>query len=423
MKTLLKGAQVFRDRQFSQLDILIDDGRVVAVSPEISTDDIDGPVLYLDHFFVFPAFADIHVHLREPGYSYKATIETETRAALKGGFTTLVSMPNLNPPPDSLENLQKQLDIIEQDAQCDVLPLACITQTQKGEALAEMEEMAPYVVGYSDDGWGVQNNQLMREGFLEAKRLGKPIVSHCEVEELVRGGVIHDGDYAREHHLPGNPSESEWRMVERDLKLVEETGAPYHICHVSTKETVALVREAKAKGLPVTCETAPHYLYFTDNDLQDEGRFKMNPPIRGQEDQDALIAGLVDGTVDALATDHAPHSAEEKSKGLLHSANGIIGLETAFAASYTSLVAKGHMRLEDLVEKMSVWPRQFLGLPAEIEEGFPADLVVVDLLPEYKVAEEDFLSMGKASPFTGETLKGQVVCTIYKGKKVWEREN
>lgn len=420
---LLQKANVFLDNTFKKLDVLLVDGCISEIAENIEFNQEDGRHINCDHLFLSPAFCDVHVHLREPGFSYKATIASETKAALAGGFTTLASMPNLKPFPDSLENLQVQLDMIEEHAKCRVIPYACITKGESGLELADMEQMAPYVGGFSDDGRGVQDDSMMAEGFKEAKRLGKPIVAHAEVEALVRGGVIHDGVYAKMNNFPGNPSESEWKMVERDLALVEKYGTSYHVCHVSTKETVQLVREAKAKGLPVTCETAQHYLYFTDEDLQDEGRFKMNPPIRAKEDQDALIQGLMDGTVDLIATDHAPHAADEKNKGLLASANGIVGLETAFAAAYTAMVKPGHISLERLIQLMSVGPRAFLGLDSKIAVGEKAEFVLLDITTENVVSDEHFLSMGKASPFVGETLQGQVVATFYNGELVWEKEN
>ncbi len=425
MQLLLQAAQVYRTKtkRFEPCDLLIQDGLIQEIGSRNAFDSFHGPSLRLDHFFVTPAFTDIHVHLREPGFSYKGTIASETRSALAGGFTHVLSMPNLKPVPDNMDHLKVQLDLIEQNAACEVTPYAAITEGQRGETLVDMKALAPYVAGFSDDGRGVQDEGLMRQAFLLAKEAGKPIVSHCEVEALLHGGVIHDGAYAKAHNLPGISSESEWKMVERDLALVRETGCAYHVCHVSTKETVDLVRQAKKEGLPVTCEVAPHYLYFTDLDLQDHGRFKMNPPIRSREDQIALIEGLVDGTIDCIATDHAPHSAEEKNLGLRGSSNGVVGFETAFAASYTSLVKAGHMDLAQLIDCMAIAPGLFAkGKAPEIAVGEPANLVVLDPEAVEKIDSSKFVSAGKATPFDGEMLQGQVLYTIYKGEIVWEKE-
>lgn len=425
MQLLLQAAQVYRTKtkRFEPCDLLIQDGLIQEIGSHNAFDPFHGPSLRLDHFFVAPTFTDIHVHLREPGFSYKGTIASETRSALAGGFAHVLSMPNLKPVPDSIDHLKVQLDLIEQNAACDVTPYAAITEGQEGKTLVDMKALAPYVAGFSDDGRGVQDEAIMRRAFLLAKETGKPIVSHCEVEALLNGGVIHDGAYAKAHALPGICSESEWKMVERDIALVRETGCPYHVCHVSTKETVDLVRQAKKEGLPVTCEVAPHYLYFTDLDLQDYGRFKMNPPIRSKEDQIALIEGLVDGTIDCIATDHAPHSAEEKSRGLLGSSNGVVGFETAFAASYTALVKAGHMDLAQLIDRMAIAPGLFAkGKAPEIAPGEPANLVVLDPEAVEKVDASQFVSAGKATPFDGEMLQGQVLYTISKGEIVWEKE-
>lgn len=331
-------------------------------------------------------------------------------------------MPNLKPVPDSLEHLQPELDAIAKDAVIHVHPYGAITVGEKGKELADLEDMAPYVVAFSDDGKGVQNPEMMKQAMLRAKALGKIIVAHCEDESLLNGGYIHDGEYARAHGHRGNPSASEWKQVERDLDLVRETGCAYHVCHVSTKETVALIRKAKAEGLDVTCETTPHYLVFNDSMLQEEGCFKMNPPIRSEEDRQALIAGILDGTVDMIATDHAPHSAEEKGRGLAHSLFGIVGLETAFPVLYTELVKPGVLTLEQLIDRMVTNPARRFGIGSALEEGAPADLTVFDLDASYTIQPEDFLSMGKSSPFAGRTVFGKCLLTLSGGEIAWQEE-
>ena len=328
-------------------------------------------------------------------------------------------MPNLNPVPDSAENLKKQLDIIERDACINVYPYGSITVGQMGEKLSDMGAMAGSVIAFSDDGRGVQSDDLMREAMLKAKALGKMIVAHCEVNELLRGGYIHDGVYAKEHGHRGICSESEWKQIERDLKLVEETGCSYHVCHISTKESVEIIREAKKKGIDVTCETGPHYLILCDEDLQEEGRFKMNPPLRSKEDREALIEGIKDGTIDMIATDHAPHSAEEKGRGLEKSLMGVVGIETAFPLLYTHLVLKGVITLERLVELMSTNPKKRFGIKGGTDEGESADFTVIDLDEEYTINSKDFYSMGKATPFEGYKVKGKIVHTYVKGEKIF----
>ncbi|MBR5437797.1 MAG: dihydroorotase, partial [Clostridia bacterium] len=328
------------------------------------------------------------------------------------------SMPNLNPVPDSVENLGKQLEIIEKDACIHVYPYGSITVGQMGEELSDMEGMAKDVIAFSDDGRGVQSDEMMRQAMLKAKALGKMIVAHCEVNELLKGGYIHDGEYARAHGHKGICSESEWKQIERDLKLVEETGCSYHVCHISTKESVEIIRQAKKRGVDVTCETGPHYLILCDEDLQEEGRFKMNPPLRSAEDRAALIEGIKDGTIDMIATDHAPHSAEEKGKGLAGSMMGVVGIETAFPLLYTYLVSEGVITLEKLIELMAVNPRKRFGIGGGTDEGESADFTVVDLDAEYTIDSGDFYSMGKATPFEGFRVKGKIIHTYIKGEKV-----
>ena len=366
-------------------------------------------------YVVFPGFCDVHVHFREPGFSYKETILSGSRAAARGGYTAVCTMPNLNPVPDSREHLQKQLEIIETDACIHIYPYGAITVGQRGETIADLEDMAEDVIAFSDDGKGVQSDDKMRAAMLRAKSLGKMIVAHCEVESLLRGGYIHDGEYARLYGHKGICSESEYAQIERDLKLVEETGVAYHICHVSAKESVELIRRAKARGVNVTAETGPHYLVMDDGDLQEEGRFKMNPPIRGPEDRQALLAGILDGTIDMIATDHAPHSSEEKGRGLSGSSFGIVGIETAFSVLYTYLVEPGILSLHKLIDLLANNPRKRFGIP------LGEDYTVWDLEETFTVDPAEFLSMGKATPFEGWELKGQCVMTVCDGNVVYKR--
>lgn len=364
-------------------------------------------------YVIFPGFCDVHVHFREPGFSYKETIATGSRAAARGGYTAVCTMPNLNPVPDSVENLGIQRRLIEETACIHIYPYGAITVGEQGEALSDLEGMAPDVVGFSDDGRGVQSDDMMRQAMLRAKALGKPIVAHCEVNSLLRGGYIHDGDYAKAHGHRGICSESEWGQIARDLRLAKETGCAYHVCHVSAKESVALIRKAKAEGLDVTCETGPHYLVMDDSDLQEDGRFKMNPPLRGKEDREALIHGILDGTIDMIATDHAPHSAEEKSRGLEKSAFGIVGIETAFPILYTCLVKPGILSLNKLLELLCVNPRRRFGLP------LGTDYSIWDLNAAYPIDPKDFLSKGRATPFAGWQVNGKCIATICDGKLVY----
>ena len=364
---------------------------------------------------VFPGFADVHVHFREPGFSYKETVASGSRAAARGGYAAVCAMPNLNPVPDSLEHLEPQLDAIRRDAAIAVLPYGAITAGEKGEVLSDMDALAPHVCAFSDDGRGVQSDDMMRAAMIEAKRLGKLIAAHCEVNSLLNGGYIHDGAYARAHNHAGICSESEWRQIERDLNLVRETGCGYHVCHISARESVALIRRAKAEGLNVTCETGPHYLLMDDSMLQEHGRFKMNPPIRDIRDREALLEGLCDGTIDMIATDHAPHSAEEKSKGLAGSLMGVVGIETAFPLLYTHLVKKGIISLEKLVELMHDNPCRRFGIELPMEQNFTA----FDLDAEYTIDPAKFLSMGRATPFEGWRVQGRCKLTVAGSKLAW----
>ena len=422
MKTILNGAKFYRDGRFETGDLAIEDGKIVAIGGRVAL-EADDRAVDLTGCHVLPGLVDVHVHLREPGFSEKETIATGTAAAAHGGYTTVCPMPNLNPAPDSPEHLEAELALIRRDAVVRVLPYGSITRGQKGRGeLVDFGALAGEVVGFSDDGRGVQGEELMAEAMRRAAAVGKPIVAHCEVDELLKGGYIHDGVYCREHGHKGICSESEWRQVERDIKLAAETGCQYHVCHVSTKESVEVIRAAKRRGVDVTCETAPHYLAFTQDDLQEDGRFKMNPPLRDQADQDALIEGLLDGTIDMLITDHAPHSREEKSKGLEKSAMGVVGLETSFAASYTHLVKKGILPLEKLVELMHTSPMRRFGCGTEIAVGQPADLTVFDLNGTYTVDPETFLTMGRATPFAGTCLTGACKLTMIGGEIVWKED-
>ena len=364
-------------------------------------------------YVVFPGFCDVHVHFREPGFSYKETMVTGSRASARGGYTAVCTMPNLNPVPDSVEHLQQQLALIEDGACIHVYPYGAITVGEKGETLADLEGMAASVIGFSDDGRGVQSDDMMRQAMIRAKKLGKMIVAHCEVNDLLRGGYIHDGEYAKAHGHRGICSESEWAQIARDLELVKEIGCAYHVCHISTKESVDIIRKAKAEGVDVTCETGPHYLVMDDSMLQEEGRFKMNPPLRGKEDREALIQGILDGTIDMIATDHAPHSAEEKAKGLEKSAFGVVGIETAFPICYTYLVRKGIVTLEQLIDLLSNNARKRFGIP------MGNDFTVWDLEAAGKVDPAEFLSLGKATPFEGWEITGKCIATVCDGKIVY----
>ena len=386
----------------------------VSISNFLNNEELS--VFNSSKYHIFPGFCDVHVHFREPGFSYKETIATGSACAARGGYTAVCTMPNLSPCPDTREHLDLQRKIIEEDSCIHVYPYGTITMGQRGEELAELSAMSPDVCGFSDDGRGVQSDDMMAAAMKEAKRLDKMIVAHCEVNDLLRGGYIHDGDYAHTHGHRGICSESEWAQIARDLELVERIGCKYHVCHISTKESVDIIRKAKARGVDVTCETGPHYLILDDSHLQEDGRFKMNPPLRSKEDREALIEGLVDGTIDMIATDHAPHSAEEKSRGLEKSAFGVVGLETAFAAMYTHLVRPGIITMERLMELLVDAPRKRFGLPLGL------DFSVWDLERQFTVDPQEFISMGKATPFTGMELYGRCLMTVCDGNIVWQKD-
>ncbi len=390
------------------LDRTVSDGiRAELTAPLFSHFDVS-------KYTVFPGFCDVHVHFREPGFSYKETMVTGSRASARGGYTAVCTMPNLKPVPDSVENLRQQLDLIEAGACIHVYPYGAITVGEQGEVLADLAGMAPYVKGFSDDGRGVQRDEMMRAAMLKAKELGLPIVAHCEVNELLRGGYIHDGEYAKAHGHRGICSESEWAQIARDLELVKEIGCRYHVCHISTKESVDIIRKAKAEGVDVTCETGPHYLVMDDTCLQEDGRFKMNPPLRSPEDREALVQGIIDGTIDMIATDHAPHSAEEKSRGLEKSAFGVVGIETAFPICYTYLVKTGIIPLEKLIDLLVRNPRERFGI------ALGNDFSVWDLEAQSTIDPADFLSLGKATPFAGWKVRGKCVATVCGGKLVYQ---
>lgn len=422
MRYLLQNAQLLSSGGvFRAADVLLSGGRIVSIGDRISC-PADAVSIDLHKAVLFPGFVDVHVHLREPGFSYKETIRTGTLAAAHGGFAHVAAMPNLDPVPDCAAALAVQRAIIEKDALVHVHPYGAISVGEKGERLADLDGLAPGVIAFSDDGRGVQSESLMREAMMQCCRLGKILAAHCEDNSLLHGGYIHDGAYARAHGHRGICSESEWGPIARDLRLAEQTGCAYHVCHVSTKESVALIRAAKRRGVDVTCETAPHYLTFTDGDLQEDGRFKMNPPLRAREDRDALIEGLLDGTIDMLVTDHAPHSREEKAQGLEKSAMGVVGLETSFAASYTALVQTGILPLGKLVDLIHGAPMRRFGCGTELAEGQPADLTAFDLTKTYTVDPETFLTMGRATPFAGCALTGVCKLTMIGGEPVWKEE-
>lgn len=421
MKRLLQGAEVWRDGGFVRADVLVDGDRIAAVGLGLPAEGCE--VVPLGGMKILPGLVDVHVHLREPGFTAKETIATGTRAAAHGGETTVCPMPNLSPAPDSPEHLAVELEAIRRDAAVRVVPYGCITRGQKGRGeLVDFDALAPDVVGFSDDGRGVQSDELMEEAMRRVAKAGRPVVAHCEVDDLLRGGYIHDGEYCRAHGHKGICSESEWKQVERDIALAEKTGCQYHVCHVSTKESVELVRRAKTRGVRVSCETAPHYLLLCDEDLQEDGRFKMNPPLRSREDRAALIAGVADGTIEVIATDHAPHTAEEKSRGLAGSAMGIVGLECAFPLMYKYMVLPGTLTLEKLVALMSDNPRRIFGLGGGLNVGGEADFTVLDLGAQYEIDPAAFLSKGRATPFAGWPVQGRAVLTIVGGREAYMDE-
>ncbi len=419
-RVILKSGRIVRGGTSEMADVVVCDGKIVQIAPEVAVAEGD-KVVDCEGKVVMSGLVDLHVHLREPGFEAKETIATGTAAAAHGGFTTVCSMPNLNPAPDTVEHLQVQLDAIKRDAVVKVLPYATITRERYGRELVDFAALKPMVAGFSDDGSGVQSDDVMRAAMAEAVKADAIIAAHCEVNELLKGGYIHDGEYAAKHGHKGICSESEWQQIERDIELAGECGCRYHVCHISTKESVELIRQAKQRGVKITCETGPHYLTMCDMDLQEEGRFKMNPPIRSAEDRDALVEGIKDGTIDVVATDHAPHTLEEKSRGLAGSAMGVVGLETSFAVIYTKLVREGVITLEKAVELMSESPRKIFNLGGGLCEGQAADIAVFDLEAEFDVNPEDFHSKGRSTPFEGWHLWGECCLTMVDGKIVWQR--
>ncbi len=416
LQLLLKNVRVYGAEAWSRCDLRIAGGRVAELAPSLLPLPAE-TVLSASTCILVPGFVDVHVHLREPGFLYKETIASGTAAGARGGYAALGAMPNLEPPPDSPAHLAVEEAAIAKDACIAVYPYGCLSEGRRGERLAELEALAPRVLAFSDDGSGLQSDALMREAMRRARALGKIVAAHCEDESLLDGGYIHAGAYARAHGHRGISSESEWRQIARDLALVRETGAAYHVCHISTKESVALIRRAKAEGLDVSCETGPHYLVLCDEDLQEDGRFKMNPPLRSAADREALLAGLLDGTIDMIATDHAPHTAAEKSRGLAGSAMGVVGLETAFAVLYTHLVRPGLLPLSRLVELMHTNPARRFGIHVPAE-----DLALWELALPYAVDAAEFRSMGKSTPFLGERVYGRCLLNLCGGRAVWQDE-
>ena len=414
MNILLKNAKIFKNGAFVASDFFVTDGVIAPVSK--MPDDLSG-FSVCENCYIFPGFCDVHVHFREPGFSYKETIKTGSLAAARGGYTAVCTMPNLMPVPDSCENLAKQLDIIEKDAVINVYPYGAITVMEQGLELADMEGMADKVIAFSDDGRGVQSEKMMLAAMNKSKALGKMIVAHCEDNSLLRGGYIHDGEYAKLHGHAGICSESEWGPIKRDIELVKKSGCSYHVCHISTKESVELIRAAKAAGVDITCETAPHYLVMNDMDIEENSRFKMNPPIRSEEDRIALVEGIIDGTIDMISTDHAPHSAEEKARGLKDSPMGVVGIETSFQILYTHLVKKGIISLEKLIELLSVNARRRFGISDD------AGYTVWDIEKETVIDPEEFLSMGRSTPFEGWKVYGENLMTLLDGQAVYTRND
>jgi dihydroorotase len=411
MMLVFKNAKMYEDGKMITRNVSFDGVALSTIEGDFSRFDENSVVI--DNMAIFPGFCDVHVHLREPGFSYKETIKSGTLASARGGYTAVCSMPNLDPVPDSRGHLNAQLDIIKRDAVIAVHPYGSITVGEKGEELSDMAEMADDVIAFSDDGRGIQSEEMMISAMEKAKSLNKMIVAHCEDNSLLHGGYIHDGEYGRTHGHRGICSESEWGQIDRDLKLAEKTGVAYHVCHISTKESVEVIRKAKERGVDVTTETGPHYILLDDSYLEENGRFKMNPPLRSPEDREAILEGILDGTIDMIATDHAPHSAEEKGRGLEKSAMGVVGIETAFPLLYTNLVKTGKLSLERLVELMSIAPRKRFGINNDV--GF----TVFDLNEEYSINPSEFLSKGKSTPFEGERVFGKCLLTVYDGKIVY----
>ncbi len=422
MNFVLKNATVYYKKKFVRSDLFVENGLISDIFPNTGS-CVCNNIIDMDNCFVFPGLIDVHVHLREPGFSYKETIASGTRAAASGGYTAVCSMPNLSPVPDSLENLRVQTDIIERDGCIRVYPYGAITKNEAGNELSDMDELAEHVCAFSDDGRGVQSTDMMRAAMKKARSLGKLIAAHCEDNSKLNGGYIHDGKYAVEHGHKGISSESEWSQIQRDIELARDTGCGYHVCHISTAESVELIRRAKADGVDITCETAPHYLVLDDSHMQEDARFKMNPPLRSSRDREALIEGLLDGTIDMIATDHAPHSEIEKSKGLKDSPMGVTGIECAFPVLYTHLVKKGVISLERLIELMHDAPMRRFGIGHDIEIGATADFTVFRLDTERTIDPSTFISKGKSTPFDGERVFSECVMTVCGGDIAWQKNS
>ena len=417
---LLKGGLLVGGGSSMKGDVLIENGQIADIAPSIDVVDEATEVVNVEDCVVTYGLADVHVHLREPGFSAKETIASGTLAAAHGGYTTVCAMPNLSPAPDAVETIAVEQQMIDEQAVVEVLPFATITTGRRGEQVVDVEALKDLSCGFSDDGSGVQIDEVMLDAMHRVAAVDGIIAAHCEENSLLRGGYIHDGEYAKAHGHKGICSESEWAPIARDVEMVAKTSCRYHVCHVSAKESVEIIRQAKKRGLPVTCETGPHYLVFSDADLQEDGRFKMNPPIRSAEDRDALLKGILDGTIECIATDHAPHTAEEKSKGLKGSTMGVVGLETAFAVTYTHLVRTGMITLEKAVELLCDNPRRIFRLGGALRKGERADIAVFDVREPYKVDSQTFLSKGKSTPFEGMEVYGRCVMTLYNGKMVWK---
>ena len=411
MLTIFKDATIYENGAMQKKSVSFENASF-AVSSVVAEGGVS--VAYTNRVLILPGFCDVHVHFREPGFSYKEDMRSGSMAAARGGYTAVCTMPNLNPTPDSVENLEIQRQAIREKASIAVYPYGTITRGELGKEFSDMEAIAPNVIAFSDDGRGVQDASMMEEAMRRAKAMDKIIAAHCEVNDLLFGGYIHDGEYAKAHGHRGICSESEWKQIERDIELAAKTGVKYHVCHISTKESVSLIRDAKKSGVDITCETGPHYLVLDDSFLEEDGRFKMNPPLRSKADREALLEGLLDGTIDMIATDHAPHSAEEKGRGLAKSAMGVVGLETAFPVLYTDLVKTGVLPIEKLVELMSAAPRKRFGIPSD------AGYCVWDIDEEYEIDPTAFLTMGRSSPFTGKKVFGKCLMTVYGGKTVWQ---
>jgi dihydroorotase len=420
-RILLKGGTAYINGRLEKTDILIGDGIILEIGPEITAPEVN--VFSAEGMIVSPGFVDMHVHLREPGLGHKETILTGTRAAAAGGFTTVCAMPNVNPVPDCIESLQMQLDIIRRDALVEVIPYGSITKGEKGQELADIVKLMSLCVGFSDDGKGVQSKEMMRSAMTCIAGVNGLLAAHCEDESFIPiGGCVHDGICAKRFSLPGIPSKSEWMPIQRDIELAAETGVRYHVCHVSAKESVELIRKAKEQGVKVTCECTPHQIMLCDEDiLDDSGRFKMNPPLRSREDREAIVQGLADGTIDCIATDHAPHTLAEKSLGLERSSFGVVGLETAFAVSYTALVKTGRMTVERLLDKLTYAPARLLNREQTLKTGARADITVLDVNEVWRVEPEKFLSKGRATPFAGMELTGRVAATFHQGQQIFNK--